>query len=394
MELLFDIFSWVLYILFAVNVLYILVFSIASRLPKQKTYPPAALKKRFALLIAAYREDKVIEETVKACLAQDYPQEYYDVVVISDHMQPSTNERLRSLPIKLLQVDFKKSTNTKSLKAALKYLGKDAYDTALIIDADNIIAPDYLRRLNDAFATPGIRVIQTHRMAKNLNTDMAYLDAVSEEINNSIFRMGHVNLGLSSALIGSGMAFEYKLFYKAMMSNTSVGGFDRVLEMKLLYKGVRFHYMPDLRVRDEKIQRPRNFYQQRRRWLSAQYYSLLEFCHHLLPAIRHRKWDFCDKLYQQAMLSRVLLLGFTFLFALAYTLIPGMAHESWAIAWWSIFTLLLAALALAVPGYLWTKRLLRALCLVPYSFVLMVINLFRMREANKRFIHTTHGVDE
>ena len=58
------------------------------------------------------------------------------------------------------------------------------------------------------------------------------------EINNSIFRLGHVNLGMSAALIGSGMAFEYPLFYDAMMDNTSVGGFDRVLEMKLLYKGI------------------------------------------------------------------------------------------------------------------------------------------------------------
>lgn len=79
-----------------------------------------------------------------------------------------------------------------------------------------------------------MQVVQTHRVAKNLNTNMAYLDAISEEINNSIFRLGHVNLGMSAALIGSGMAFEYSLFYKAMMSNTSVGGFDRVLEMKLL----------------------------------------------------------------------------------------------------------------------------------------------------------------
>ena len=45
----------------------------------------------------------------------------YDVIVISDHMQPSTNEKLRALPIKLLQVDFERNTNAKSLKAALEY---------------------------------------------------------------------------------------------------------------------------------------------------------------------------------------------------------------------------------------------------------------------------------
>jgi len=35
---------------------------------------------------------------------------------------------------------------------------------------------------------------------------LALLDGISEEINNNIFRKGHQTLGLSSALIGSGMA--------------------------------------------------------------------------------------------------------------------------------------------------------------------------------------------
>ena len=218
---------------------------------------------------------------------------------------------------------------------------------------------------------------------------MAYLDAISEEINNSIFRLGHVNLGMSAALIGSGMAFEYSLFYKAMMSNTSVGGFDRVLEMKLLYHRIFFHYLPDTYVLDEKIQKTKNFYQQRRRWLSAQYYSFGEFVHHLLPAIRERKWDFCDKLFQQASFSRVLLLGFTFIFSVCFSIwFPMLACK-----WWVIFGLLLLALVVAIPRRFWKWRLVRAVCFVPYSFLLMFFNLFRLKEANKRFIHTTHGVE-
>ena len=87
-------------------------------------------------------------------------------------------------------------------------MGKDSYDIALIIDADNIINSSYLVELNNAFADSKVQVVQTHRVAKNLNTNMAYLDAISEEINNSIFRLGHVNLGMSAALIGSGMALN------------------------------------------------------------------------------------------------------------------------------------------------------------------------------------------
>lgn len=381
--------DWILYVLFAINVLYLLVYSLASLRPKAAKPAPSKEFKRFALLIAAYREDAVIIDTVQACLAQNYPADKYDVVVISDHMQPATNQQLSALPIKLLQVDFEKSTNTKSLKAALEYLDKDAYDIALIIDADNIVNSTYLTEVNNAFGNPEVRVVQTHRVAKNLNTNMAYLDAISEEINNSIFRLGHVNLGMSAALIGSGMAFEYSLFYQAMMSNTSVGGFDRVLEMKLLYQRIFFHYLPDTYVLDEKIQKVKNFYQQRRRWLSAQYYSLAEFIHHLLPAIRSGKWDFCDKLFQQAALSRVLLLGFTFIFSVCLSLwVPSLSYK-----WWVIFGLLLFALAIAIPRRFWRWRLAKAICIVPYSFLLMFLNLFRLKEANKKFIHTEHGVE-
>lgn len=390
MEQVLLIFDWILYILFAINVFYLLVYSLGALRRKPTKPSPAKEYKRFAILIAAYREDAVIMDTVQACLAQNYPSDKYDIVVISDHMQPDTNTKLSALPIKLLQVDFEKSTNTKSLKAALEYLDKDAYDVALIIDADNIINSSYLSEVNNAFADPKVQVVQTHRTAKNLNTNMAYLDAISEEINNSIFRLGHVNLGVSAALIGSGMAFEYALFYKAMMSNTSVGGFDRVLEMKLLYQRIFFHYLPDTYVLDEKIQRARNFYQQRRRWLSAQYYSLAEFVHHLIPAVRSGKWDFCDKLFQQAAFSRVLLLGFTFIFSVCLSLwAPSLAYK-----WWVIFGLLLFALVIAIPRRFWRWRLAKAICIVPYSFLLMFFNLFRLKEANKKFIHTEHGVEE
>ena len=390
MEQILLILDWILYVLFAINILYLLVYSLASLRRRPAKMAPAEEHKRIALLIAAYREDAVIMDTVQACLVQDYPSDRYDVVVISDHMRPSTNEKLRALPIKLLQVDFEKSTNTKSLKAALEYLGKDSYDIALIIDADNIVNSSYLVELNNAFADPKVQVVQTHRVAKNLNTNMAYLDAISEEINNSIFRLGHVNLGMSAALIGSGMAFKYSLFYKAMMSNTSVGGFDRVLEMKLLYHRIFFHYLPDTYVLDEKIQKTKNFYQQRRRWLSAQYYSFGEFVNHLFPAIRDRKWDFCDKLFQQASFSRVLLLGFTFIFSVCLSIwIPALAYK-----WWVIFGGLLLALAVAIPRRFWKWRLVKAICFVPYSFLLMFINLFRLKEANKKFIHTAHGIEE
>lgn len=377
-----------LFAFFAANVLYLLVYSIASRKKCRCMSSSAAGRNlRFAVLIPAYGEDGVIEECVRACLAQQYPASCYDTVVISDHMQPQTNARLSALPIRLIEVHFRQSTKVKALNAAMRTLETN-YDIALVLDADNLIPPTYLDELNRAFANPAVEVVQTHRVAKNLNNNMALLDAVSEEINNSIFRLGHVNLGMSAALIGSGMAFRYPLFRSVMARMKAVGGFDRELELRLLYAGKRFYYMQDTYVYDEKIQSRADFSRQRRRWISAQLHYAGMFSKYLPRAVWRGRWDFCDKLFQQYSVPRLLLLGFTFLCAIVFSFV----YSACDVKWWGLFASLVAALLLAVPACYYNYRLFSALLSVPHVFWVMFLNVFRLRGANKLFIHTRHGV--
>lgn len=56
------------------------------------------------------------------------------------------------------------------------------------------------------------------------------------------------------------------------------------------------------------------------------------------------------------------------------------------------FALLAAALLVAVPKRFYTMRLAVALLSLPYTFLLMAANIFKLRGANKNFIHTRHGV--
>lgn len=376
----------VVFTLFAINIIYLLFFSILSNKTCKPIHTIPGNYKKIAILIPAYKEDTVIMECVNSCLRQDYPIENYDIVVISDRMTEETDKMLSKLRLKLIQVFFENSTKAKALNYAMSQLGE--YDVALILDADNTIAPDFLNRINVTFANPSVEIVQAHRTAKNTNTHMALLDAVSEEINNSIFRKGHVNAGLSAALIGSGMAFDYPLFKKVMLSIDAVGGFDRALELTLLYEGKKFTYLPDADVLDEKVQYREAFSHQRRRWLSAQFHYLTRFIKYFPLAMREGKWDFCDKLYQQISIPRLILLGLTFIFAFLFSFF------SWSVAikWWILWFILIIALLLAIPRHLYTRNLLFALWELPYSFCLMFLNLFHLRSANKRFIHTSHGV--
>jgi len=216
------------------SVLYIFIFSVAGLFYRQPSYPKQVTFRKIAVLIPGYKEDTVIREVANDALLQDYPKEYFDVVVIADSFQKDTLDYLKTLPIKVIEVKFDKSTKSKALNKAMEQLTEE-YDIALILDADNLMARNFLSKINATFEK-GFIAVQGHRTAKNMDTSLALLDAISEEINNHIFRKGHRVLGLSSAIIGSAMAFRYPLFKDLMLSITAVGGFDKEIELKELMK--------------------------------------------------------------------------------------------------------------------------------------------------------------
>ncbi|MDP4218796.1 MAG: glycosyltransferase, partial [Bacteroidota bacterium] len=144
--------------------------------------------KRIAILVPAYMEDNVITFTAANLLNLDYPRELYDVYIIADSFRQDTLQALRRLPLYVFEVSFENSTKTKALNEAFKRIEKP-YDIALICDGDNMLGKHFLKKTNDAFVA-GARAVQGRRIAKNLDTSFAILDACSEAINNHIFRKG------------------------------------------------------------------------------------------------------------------------------------------------------------------------------------------------------------
>lgn len=264
--------DWLLVLTLLLPVLYLFLFAAFSMRRRTDDYPPARKQRRFVTLIPAYKADAVILRTAQAALAQEYPEGLHRVTVIADRLKPETLAGLRRLPLTVIVVMFENSSKAKALTAATDQLGPGAADVVTILDADNLVGPDFIARLNEAFDT-GMVAVQAHRTAKNRDSDTAVLDAASEEINNSIFRRGHVALGLSSALIGSGMAFAYDWF-RDNIRKCRTSGEDKELEALLLRQRIYIDYLDDLMVLDEKVQGEGAYYNQRRRWIAAQFYAL------------------------------------------------------------------------------------------------------------------------
>ena len=230
MREIFTFFEVILFFYFAYVILYSLLFSLAGlfyRIPVFSSANPILLN-RIAVLIPCYKEDNVIVNVAKQALIQTYQKENYDVIVIADSLSDATLTELSSLNITIHKVQFDKSTKVKSLQSFLN--STNEYEIAVILDADNVMDHEFLTKINQYYNN-GWNAIQGQRTAKNKNTSFAILDGLSEAIANHINRQGAIALGLSSPIIGSGMAFRFSLFKNILNTIDSVGGFDKELQI-------------------------------------------------------------------------------------------------------------------------------------------------------------------
>ena len=395
-----EIFFW---LLLAASGAYILFFALVSMLWKRPISPLSAYLEgqirsmreprqfTFLVLYPAYNEDRVIVNSVHTFLGQYYPYKGFHVAVISDHMQPETNEKLAQLPITLLQPVFEKSSKAKAMQYALQQI-QGEYDYVVILDADNVVESDFLAKLNEV-CNKGYDAIQCHRCAKNSNNDIAVLDGVSEEINNTLFRKAHNRIGLSSALIGSGMCFRYKWFKKNVYK-LSTAGEDRELEALLLRQRIHIHYEPDIHVYDEKVSNKDNFQKQRLRWMTAQIQSLFSLLPYLPQALMEGNIDYIDKTFQQALIPRSMLVVGAFGMALVMTLFCLIFSLTWYIKWWLLFLFTCLSLYVSTPKQLRSHSVFGKILSLPKLVWKMVMNILKIDRKNTDFIHTTHDSQE
>ncbi|MEP6684161.1 MAG: glycosyltransferase [Parafilimonas sp.] len=373
------------------SVLYFFIFSVAGTLLKKSSGSNYALAvKRIAVLVPAYKEDNIILSTAQNLLKLDYPKYWFDIYIIADSFQPSTIQQLKNLRVNVIEVAFENSTKTKSLNEAFRQIAKP-YDIALICDADNILCDDFLRQINYQFSN-GIKAVQGKRVAKNIDTDFAVLDGCSEAINNHIFRKGANALGLSSAVIGSGMAFEFNTVKNILSEISAVGGFDKPLQLKIVESGNKIKYLEDALIFDEKIDNPNAFKQQRKRWLLSQFTYLKEF---FVPGFKQLfKGNF--SYFNLAVLNNLVPPRVLLIFALLLLSVLSYAVQSLLIfkLFAAVTLLYFIALLIALPHQLLSKKTFAAVLQLPKAMLLMVGSLFTLRKAKNVFIHTMHTKNE
>lgn len=354
------IFDWTLFAFVALTVLYMGIYAVASLFEKSSVLNKAKNLNRIVVLIPSYKQDKVIEHTVISILGQVYPQRLFDVVVISDHQSEMTNMRLAQYPITLLTPDFAVSTKAKSLQFAILNLPEfKIYDIVLILDADNLVNQNFLTDVNDAFETAATKAIQLHRISRNRDTAVARMGSIFEEINNNIFRRGHIIMGVSAALAGSGTAYDFTWF-KTNIMKVKTEGEDKELEALLLRQGYFIDYFDHILVYGEKQRTTTKMNEQRGRWATQQIHNFIRNIRFLPSALFNKQYDWADKIIQWMLVPRTSMMGIIMLMGIFLPFI----YFSLVVKWWVLGSIALFVFALATPDYLvdemWDKTFLRS----------------------------------
>jgi cellulose synthase/poly-beta-1,6-N-acetylglucosamine synthase-like glycosyltransferase len=372
------------------NVIYVSFFSICGLFYKRQKPPTGKrlILNRFVLIVPSYKNDQVILDSIAKNIDQNYPSDKFKLFVIADSLQPETIEKLLAWPISVLPVSFDESTKAKALNKALSVLPDNIFDYAVVLDIDNVMGENFLHHLNVRLQNRE-EVIQGYRTAKNADTDFAVLDGISEQINNHIFRKGHVAIKLSSTLAGSAMAIRMDVFRTAMKHiHTAVE--DKELEFYFMNNNMKVLYEPNAIVYDEKVQDSSVFLTQRTRWVASHY---LNFRAILSKGLKnfflHRNADFLDKALQRLILPRVLIIGFSFLLSFLY-FIPLFKFGP---IFFYLFMLCSFSYLLAIPSRFVDKKLIHAILKLPYAFLLMILAYFKINNSIKIFSHTHHSFD-
>jgi cellulose synthase/poly-beta-1,6-N-acetylglucosamine synthase-like glycosyltransferase len=360
-----------------------------GRLTKGRKYKMQSEKHRIAVLIPSFREDQIIVDTALQTSEHNYPRSRFTITVIADKLKPETMQRLKQIPVHVMEVEL--GMKSRSLHAALESPVIIDSDIVMILDADNIMAPGCLEKVNAAYHA-GIMAMQCHRTAKNKNSEVALLDAMSEEINTNLFRRGPALAGLSATPNGSGMAFDTTLIRDIFSSRKILEnpGEDREIDMQLIQRKIKMEFLDDAFIYDEKVATAGVFEKQRIRWLEAQVNQVRRFYDSDMKTAQ-KTIIFINKFFQNLLLPRVLTLVVFFIIIMILLIqhffqLPLV--RPYFFVWFTMMALYLLALLISIPRIYYSTRTLWALSRLPLLMYAMMRAVVQMKKKRQEFIHT------
>lgn len=243
---------------------YTAVIGVFFILPRRKVRQ-ADPKTRFAVFIPARNEETVIGQIVESLKKQNYPAALYDIVVIPNNCTDDTDGAARRAGAHVFACLGPVHSKGDALHQVFDaFLGK--YDAYCVFDADNVVDPEFLARMNDEIAAGAL--VAKSRMAA-LNPYDSWITGCYDlyfENFNLLYSRPRDRVGLSAKLVGTGFMVTDTLMCRLGGWNTVTMAEDAEFAAQCAQAGARVHYVPKALTFDEEPLTFRESLRQRRRW--------------------------------------------------------------------------------------------------------------------------------
>ena len=266
----------------------------------KKSKPLASPSKahRYAVLIAARNEESVISGLLDSLRAQTYDMSLVTVFVAADNCTDSTAAIARShgavVYERFNQLNVGKGY---ALDFLLQHIGADypaGFDGYFVFDADNILAPDSIERMNEMFSN-GHEIITSYRNSKNFGGNWISAGYALWFLRESRYLNGaRTRLGSSAAVGGTGFLFSQRILNESHGWRFYLLTEDIEFSVYHILRGEKIAICESAVLYDEQPTDFRQSCRQRLRWAKGYVQVFLRYGGQLLRGAARGSWSCFD----------------------------------------------------------------------------------------------------
>lgn len=287
---------------------YLLLLSVAALFAPRTTVLPSKPRHRFAVLIPAHNEERLLPDALTSLAHVNYPEALYDVYVVADNCTDRTAEIARQADV---QVHERFNTELVGKGHALNWLMEQieasagpeavsnlAYDAFIVFDADTVVSPRFLRVM-DARLAQGEKAIQGYYAVRDPARSWGVaLRYAALAVLHYLRPLGRSVLGGTAGLKGNGMCLQADIARQFAWSGSLTE--DIEYHMALVLAGEQVTFAPDAALEAEMPGTLRTARTQNVRWERGRLQMMRAYVPQLLQiAFRQRRFPALDAAMEQ-----------------------------------------------------------------------------------------------
>ena len=263
----------------------------------KKTESPATCH-RIAVLIAARNEEAVIGQLLDSVRAQNYPAELLDAYVVADNCTDATAVIARAHGA---EVFARQDTRHVGKGYALQFLldrirerAPRRYDAYLVLDADNILDPNFVREIM-AVHDQGYGVVTCYRNSKNYGDNWISAGYALWFLREARYLNGaRMAAGSSCAVSGTGFLFSDEVLRRCGGWHFFLLTEDIEFTIDNVVRGGKIGYAAKAVLYDEQPTLFRQSWRQRMRWSKGYLQVFRKYGGKLIRGILHGSFSCYD----------------------------------------------------------------------------------------------------